>query len=289
MKKYLCFDIGGLSLKYSVYDMNLKEYYSGQFKYDLASHFEIWKKIREIYLNIREEFSLNEIAISSSGIVSEDHTKITLVMPNSKKSKIYMIKNLLNLEDVNVKIDNDARCALRAEKLLGAAVCDKNVIMYTIGTALGGAICIENKIINGSGYSAGEIGCGYFDFHNKKNISQETGMYGLMEAHKNKTGIWKDAKEIWNDAQKDANSIDEYLINKQINNISSVITNTAIFLDVSLVIIGGAVSTNNFFIERITKRVKEQFLKTNLEFKLKIKPSKYLNDAGKIGALLLYK
>lgn len=56
-----------------------------------------------------------------------------------------------------VVVDNDANAALLAEMRLGVAVGYRNVILVTLGTGIGGAICIDGAIYRGSGF-AGEFG-----------------------------------------------------------------------------------------------------------------------------------
>ena len=57
-----------------------------------------------------------------------------------------------------VKIDNDARCFLRAETIIGAAKNKKNVVAMAVGTGIGSGIMINGKIYSGNSNSAGEIG-----------------------------------------------------------------------------------------------------------------------------------
>ncbi|AXK51658.1 ROK family protein [Spiroplasma alleghenense] len=289
MKKYLCFDIGGLSLKYSVLDESLKEYEKGQINYELAPREEIWNSIKEIYLNLKDKISLFGIAISSSGIVDPVAGEIVYIKTGNSKKEIKKIKDLIDLKDVEIRIDNDARCALRAEQFLGAAKKSKDFAMFTIGTALGGSLCLNSQIIIGSSFSAGEIGCGFIDFNQNRNISQECGMYGLMEKYLIKTEIKKTAAQIWKEAEEKSNQVAVQLAEKQIENIASVLTNTLLLLDLELILIGGAVSKNNFFLEKLKNKVSDNFKKTGLELNAEIKSAEFENESGKIGAMLLYK
>ena len=54
--------------------------------------------------------------------------------------------------------DNDARAMLVGEVLFGAARGAKNVLLFTLGTGLGGAILAENKIVRGARGAAGHLG-----------------------------------------------------------------------------------------------------------------------------------
>jgi glucokinase len=54
-------------------------------------------------------------------------------------------------------IDNDGNMALAAEHAIGAALGARNVVMFTIGTGIGGAIRADGKILRGRA-TAGQLG-----------------------------------------------------------------------------------------------------------------------------------
>eukprot|EP01037_Dinobryon_pediforme_P023552 gene23552-25039_t len=56
-----------------------------------------------------------------------------------------------------VAIDNDCNMALVAEIAVGAGQGRENVVMFTIGTGIGGAVVLEGKIVRGS-MTAGQLG-----------------------------------------------------------------------------------------------------------------------------------
>lgn len=56
-----------------------------------------------------------------------------------------------------VAIDNDCNMALVAEMSIGAARACRNVVMFTIGTGIGGAIALDGAIVRGEG-TAGQLG-----------------------------------------------------------------------------------------------------------------------------------
>ena len=56
-----------------------------------------------------------------------------------------------------VTLANDAHMALGAELELGAAVAADNVVMFTVGTGIGGAVAVERRVLRGRG-NAGQLG-----------------------------------------------------------------------------------------------------------------------------------
>ena len=57
-----------------------------------------------------------------------------------------------------VSVENDANCALLAERWLGKAQEMSDFLMMTIGTGIGGAIFCNNALVRGRQRRAGEFG-----------------------------------------------------------------------------------------------------------------------------------
>ena len=56
-----------------------------------------------------------------------------------------------------VVLDNDAHMALLAELRLGAATDAGDVVMFTVGTGIGGAVALDREVLRGRG-NAGQLG-----------------------------------------------------------------------------------------------------------------------------------
>lgn len=56
-----------------------------------------------------------------------------------------------------VTLANDAHMALSAELQLGAAMAVDSVVMFTVGTGIGGAVAVERRVLRGRG-NAGQLG-----------------------------------------------------------------------------------------------------------------------------------
>lgn len=57
-----------------------------------------------------------------------------------------------------VVLDNDANCAARAELVLGVARGQRDVLMVTLGTGIGGAVVLGGNVVRGRNGMAGEFG-----------------------------------------------------------------------------------------------------------------------------------
>ncbi len=98
------------------------------------------------------------IGAGAAGISDPKRQKMVL-SPNIPAINGLKIGELLNRRfHLKTRLDNDARCFLRAEMGLGKAKKRKNTIGVTLGTGVGGAVAVGGKIIFGADFSAGEAG-----------------------------------------------------------------------------------------------------------------------------------
>lgn len=118
----------------------------------------VWKKaVADSVQEINDKFpGINDvIGISAPGLPNTENTAIGF-MPG----RLQGLENFMWSEFLNKKafILNDAIASMMAEARFGAAKGEKNVIMLTLGTGVGGAILIEGKPYQGAFNKAGHIG-----------------------------------------------------------------------------------------------------------------------------------
>ena len=101
-----------------------------------------------------------------------------------------MLESQLN---VPVVVTNDANAALYGEMIYGGAKGMKNVVMFTLGTGVGGAIAVDGKILYGSDGFAGELGhATLIPFGRKCNCGNE----GCLEMYASIRGITQTCMEL---------------------------------------------------------------------------------------------
>lgn len=174
-----------------------------------------------------------------------------------------------------VKIDNDAHCFLRAEMKFGAGKKYKNAFGITIGTGIGGAFWLNNKIYQGSHGSATEVGWLTVDF--KEGISLEQAYHKLMQS--SPAALADEAYRGDPLAQKSYDEFGHYL------GIS--LANVVNLIDPEIIIVGGGVvESSDLFLSR-TKKIMKQHIKSPESKIVKIVRGKLGANAGAIGAALL--
>ncbi|PIX02980.1 hypothetical protein COZ78_02845 [bacterium (Candidatus Gribaldobacteria) CG_4_8_14_3_um_filter_42_11] len=90
---------------------------------------------------IVEEYDLQKIGLGVPGIFNMATGQI-IKCPNAPQLNGLNLKKLW--PDKIVKIDNDARCFLRAEAMLGAGKGYNNILAVVFGTGIGGAIKVQS-------------------------------------------------------------------------------------------------------------------------------------------------
>ncbi len=190
MKKILAIDAGGTKIIYAVINEN------GEFLTEVKKTFTP-KKIDELtnlFKQIISEYE-NEIHIVSfatAGAVNLNNTRVESSTPNMPLGYNSLDFSLLSKKPVFV--ENDANCAAWAEYKTGAAIGDKNTIIITLGTGIGGGIIVDGKLLRGKSGRAGEIGS--MKINSGRNRICTCSRKDCYESYASGTGLKKTAEEI---------------------------------------------------------------------------------------------
>lgn len=102
-------------------------------------------------------------------------------------------KELEELTGMKACIGNDANVAALGEMWKGGGVGEKNVIMVTLGTGVGGGVIINGKVLVGANGAGGEIGHLCVNYEEKDKCG--CGNCGCLEQYASATGIVRLAKK----------------------------------------------------------------------------------------------
>lgn len=96
--------------------------------------------------------------------------------------------------DVPVHVGNDANVAALGEMWKGSASGRKNVVLFTLGTGLGGGVIIGGKMLSGSNGAGGEVG--HIPMNPDETLPCPCGNYGCLEQYASATGVVRRAREL---------------------------------------------------------------------------------------------
>jgi len=226
----------------------------------------------------KDQAEVTAIGIGLPGTIDFKASKIITAnnVPILNNVKIIdKIREYLKIE-LPIKMDNDTNCFARAESLLGAGKDSNNVYGIIIGTGIGGAWCYNKEIYIGARGGAGEAGEMLIDLDNK--ITLEEAYKKLTQ--NNPRALAQDAYEGDELAELRFEELGAYL--------GLAFANIVNILDPEIIVIGGGGTTSSeLFMKTATKTMREH-IHSHESKKIKIVKSKLGENAGAIGAALLF-
>ncbi|MGL5313252.1 MAG: ROK family protein, partial [Peptostreptococcaceae bacterium] len=212
---------------------------------------------------------------------------------------VNIIHELKEYTDLPIEIENDANCALLAEKWIGNAVDSSNFICITIGTGIGGAIYINDKLVRGHNFFSGEFGYMIVeDIYEKFRIhtlNKDSATVPFIKHIARDKGL--DTKEIkGNDIFEMIEAGDIQVIEaykRWIRRLAICIYNLGFILDPQKILIGGGISSQPKFISDLKWEIESISIELlpeigkfeSLHSRCNICACKNYNDSGKIGAV----
>lgn len=253
-----------------------------------------------------DDTNLKGIGIGTPGMINT--AKGVIDYANNLKIKDfdavgYMKKHL----DFPVSIANDADCAALGEVIAGGAKGFKNVVVFTLGTGVGGGVVIDGKLFTGSFAGATEIGHLIIE---KDGKECSCGNKGCLEAYASATGLIRLAREkalenknsmlyklvdgnmekmnakIPFDAAQAGDEVGQSVIDEYMDYLAIGISNMINVFRPEVILIGGGVSRQE---ENLTKPLSEKVKQLVYAgvMHTQIRTAKLGNDAGLIGAAML--
>ena len=247
---------------------------------------------------LMKKYKISEIGIAIPGTVNDDKVikSVNLGLENYE-----IVKKLKSKIQVPIKIRNDAKCAAIAENTYGCLKSYNRSIFLTLGTGIGGAVIINNKLLDTGNLPGCEIGhmsiekdgilckCGRKgcfekygsmrafkdNLRNELGLEEKTSGKELMAILKNTTKESKDYAKI------------EKVRKQYIRDLSVGITNLVNIFEPEAIGIGGSFV---YFSEALLDDIKELIIKENMLFnsrkEINIQTAVLGNEAGIIGAIL---
>jgi len=113
--------------------------------------------IADLVWKLRERHEVDAVGMGAPGFVSADRSTV-LFTPNMLWRAEPLGAEMTERLGLPTVVENDANCAAWAEARFGAARGERNIVVLTIGTGIGGGIIIDGKLVRGGFGIAAEIG-----------------------------------------------------------------------------------------------------------------------------------
>ena len=159
MENKIGIDLGGSHIAIGVIDKNGKILEKTEKRLKGIITAEVKKVIEETIFETvekyRKEYKIDEIGIAIPGTVN----KTEVIKSVNLGLKNYKIVDVLNKKiNIPIKIKNDAKSAAIAESNFGSLKGYNRVLFLTLGTGIGGAVIINNKLLDTGDLPGCEIG-----------------------------------------------------------------------------------------------------------------------------------
>ncbi|HDP34199.1 MAG TPA: ROK family glucokinase [Candidatus Hydrogenedentes bacterium] len=200
-------------------------------------------------------------------------------------------------------IDNDANVACYGEYWMGAGQGAESIVVFTLGTGVGGGIVVFNQLLRGIDGTAAELG--HLTVQREGRLCG-CGAKGCLEAYASVTGMVRTAREGWDAAETALKEMcgddNEKLTGKMIYQAAAsgdayakhVFDETAIWLGLGaasmvnalnperIILCGGMINAGDMLFDTVRKTVRENAFEVPAK-RCEILPAGLGEDAGVLG------
>ena len=293
MDYYVGIDVGGTNVKYGLLDEAGNVLNKGKVKTSEKGD-EIIESIQGIVKEYASDYEIKAVGVSAPGIIEDDGFMTT----GGAIFDFYGINLKEILEEkvgFPVFIENDANSAALAERWIGAGRDKLHFLCVVVGTGIGGGIIINGQLYKGANSNAGEFGFMVVEppVENDTRLASLslTGSVGCGIVNKyeeqHPKGERLNGEQIF-ELAKQGDELGLSVIDTFYDRLAKGIFNLSTSFDPEVILLGGAISTNQEFINEVQNRVLS-LQKGHRDMKnIKLPPieaCRFLNDAGIIGAV----
>jgi len=292
-KKILAFDIGGTKIASGIIEFKKNSYKISDYQKNATPKNKdgVIRKLIELINYYQENNKFNKIGVATLGGV-DNKKGIVISAGNIKGWKNVKLKKIIEKETgKNTEIDNDVKCFALAENKFGKFKKYNNIIYLTIGTGVGGALEIDNKLYRGNNNIAGEFGHMIIINNGEKCTC---GGYGCWQQYASGKAIEKlyynlynkkkKAKDIAMDSVKGIKR-DQKIIKKTASYLAMGLVNIINTINPEIIVIGGSVVKQKEILDLAKKDALKKVLIPGR--KTKIVRSDLGDEAMLVGAGLL--
>lgn len=284
----IALDVGGTFIKYGLIEEG-KITEKGEVSTPKDSAEEFYQTIAKLIENHQDE--VTGVAISLPGFINPK-TQVAV----RAGALGYLTGNNIGEElrkhlsvDLPISVENDANCAAIAEKLAGNAQDVHDFITVTLGTGVGGAIYINNQLLHGKSFSAGEFGMMVTDYsqHGFATLHEFASTRALCDEYARQKGYPIGTVEGYQVMSELDDPVVKKIVDQWSMRVAICLFNLIVTLNPQKILIGGGISKNKDILPLIKKSLTK--ISNSDDFQTEIEDCKFYNDAGLYGAYWAFK
>lgn len=291
MKQYICIDIGGTSIKYGMIQEDGGLLVTGEMPTEAMEKGGpgIMEKIQNIAEKYIEEYEPAGICVSTAGMVDCEAGKITYAAPLIPDYTGTEIKKTMEQRfQLPCEVENDVNCAGLAENFAGASKGTSISLCLTVGTGIGGAIIIDNKVFHGFSGSGCEIGYMHLPGGEFQDLGASSILVKKTAEYKNIPAESINGKYVFENAKKgDQDCI--RAIDQMVEVLGMGIANICYVINPEVVVLGGGIMAQQEYLEERLRNSLEKYLIPSVARHTRLAFAKHQNQAGMLGAFYNFK
>ena len=277
----IALDLGGTKLLIGIVSMNGQILYSKRYP-SLLAEGKTQSEMADFMLSCLADFAIGapmeDVSCIGAGVVGrvDDEAGLWLEIEPGRCETVALSKLLTDKTGLPCRIDNDVRCALRAERIFGAGRGLNDFVYMNIGTGIAAAFVSGGQVIRGHSFNAGEVGHVSVDAFGA--VKCPCGRYGCAEAIASGSGLdsrartlfgaYPDtllrlpeksrvsAKEIF-DLAEEGDSLCKRLMDDAAEAAAALIMNLVWVTDPEAVVLGGGIVSDRRMLQAVLSRLHE--------------------------------
>lgn len=293
------FDVGGTKVAFCVYDQALNCLFEDQVSTPQDYDSFITCVVNMVRQADTQFNCKGKVGLGFPGAMSQDGLTLNCANVPALKGRP-LFKDLSTVLDRGIKLENDANCFLLSEYFGGSADGCDTVLGVTLGTGVGGAICIKGKILTGKNSFAGEIGhypipaTVLKKYPDLPDLTCGCGRQMCLETYVSGTGLGNLYKHYAKSPLKGPAILDKFRSGDEVaikviaiyfDILAAGIGTVMQVLDADAIVFGGGLSKFEILIDEFSKRLPDHILS---DVKLPIiAKAKFGGEGGVRGAALL--
>lgn len=237
-------------------------------------------------LKSKSTCAVDAIGLAAPGLPDDTNSAIRVMPERLKGIENFVWKDYL--KETKVFVLNDAHAALIAEVKFGVGQNDKNIIMLTWGTGVGGALLINGELYQGNYQMAGHLG------HMVLNVDNEdtgiTGMPGTLEnaigdatIGRRSFGRYSSTHELVK-AYREGDPFATYIWLNSLRKLALGLTSLCNLLSPNLIILGGGITKAGKSLFKPLSTFIDVYEWKNTGKKTPIRQAQFYDMAGAVGA-----
>lgn len=279
MKQYLSFDIGGTLIKYGIMQEDFTILKQNETEnpihegIDEFTHF-----LLATIENLKKEYQLSGVCISTAGVVDTQLKKIIYANANMPNYTNFSFQT--EIEDkvgLPLSVENDVYCFALAESTKNL----HNYCLMTIGTGIGGAIIIDQKLQKGVSKTAGSFGQMYIE--NNQKLEDLASLKSLLQDAKSRGLYVKNGLELFKHYDQNEETAVQ-VVQSFYKNLSKGILNISYSLNPETIFLAGGITKRSSFLQELLRELEK--LSNHHYHTTKIQIASYAKEGGLIGALV---